>query len=155
MTFCRLLTEVLDTTVSTLLNETSNSPAVDTNDGLHNLFAILFGIYLIIQIGFLILISIVAWKKRQRMRECLGRKGWNSSITIQCCLNFGSPLGVSILYHRLQSCLEYFLEQVFFDEYTFYYWSDLHQTCFLASHTNALSPLRQTLRKLLCMNCRK
>lgn len=97
MTFCRLLTEVLDTTVSTLHNETSNSPAVDTNDGIHNLFAILFGIYLIIQIGFLILISIVAWKKRQRMRERLGRKGWKSSITISV---------VWILDHRCV-CLYY------------------------------------------------
>ncbi|XP_078322841.1 uncharacterized protein LOC144622140 [Crassostrea virginica] len=113
----RLLTEVLDTTVSTLHNETSNSPAVDTNDGIHNLFAILFGIYLIIQIGFLILISIVAWKKRQRMRERLGRKASTQNCEDNGLLENEDIESIEEEINR--SGIDYILQELTVDQKTF------------------------------------
>ena len=78
-TFHRHSTDSLDTTLSTLLNGTSNSPSANTNKKGFNLLAILFIIYLIILIG--LFIAIIAWKKSRRKRSGYQHKGckcfWN------------------------------------------------------------------------------
>lgn len=72
-TFHRHSTDRLDTTLSTLLNCTSNSPSAKTNKKGFNLPAILFIIYLIILIG--LFIAVIALKKRRRKRSGYQHKG--------------------------------------------------------------------------------
>lgn len=66
--FHRFSTEVLNTTLPTLNNETSKSPTASTNDGQYYLIT-----YLLILIG--LIIAFVVGKKRRKMRRCFGHKG--------------------------------------------------------------------------------
>ncbi|XP_078326477.1 uncharacterized protein LOC111124123 isoform X3 [Crassostrea virginica] len=85
----RVLTHIYDTTLSTLQNETSHPPSAHT----HNGGAILFGIFLIIQIG--LIIAIVAWKKKQRLSRCFGHKDFSE---IEADID---QYGINVLLQRL------------------------------------------------------
>ena len=87
-TFHRHLTDVLDTTLSTLLNGTSNPPTADTNKKGFILPAILVITCLIILIG--LFITIIAWKKRRRKRSGYQHKGCKFLIWLQNWAKFTS-----------------------------------------------------------------
>lgn len=65
--FHRFSTEIPNTTLPTLNNETSISPTAGTSDGQYYLIT-----FLLILIG--LIIAFVVWKGR-KMRRCFGHKG--------------------------------------------------------------------------------
>lgn len=74
----RPLTALLDTTLTTLLNETSDSPTTNTNDrGVDPLVLVLPAIFLI---GLLGIAVIVVWKNRRIIRRCSGGEGCKMPI---------------------------------------------------------------------------
>lgn len=81
----RLLTVLLDTTTSTIANDTSDSRTADTKD--RNSYPFVIILPTIILIILLSISAFIAWKKKWRMR-CRGSKGCVTSIPLHACYFF-------------------------------------------------------------------